>query len=78
VYSAKAIYREEMILPRVRRITGALVLTVSVLTAASINPPTAPQTVPLTVQEKKNLDFAGLVARSDLRGTFGTRAQVPG
>lgn len=39
-----------------RLLAGVLVLTTGALTAA-INPPTAPQTVPLTAQEKKNVDF---------------------
>jgi len=46
-----------MTLPKTRLVAGALLLTSSVLTAASINPPTAPQTVPLTAQEKQNVDF---------------------
>src|ERR1700722_13689529 len=41
---------------KIRLLASALVLVTSVLTAA-INPPTAPQTVPLTAQEKKNVDF---------------------
>jgi predicted SnoaL-like aldol condensation-catalyzing enzyme len=38
---------------------GALVLAVSVapISAESINPPTMPQTAPMTAQEKKNLDM---------------------
>jgi predicted SnoaL-like aldol condensation-catalyzing enzyme len=36
---------------------AAPLLLTSMLTAAAINPPTAPQTVPLSAQEKKNVDF---------------------
>ena len=40
-----------------RLLAGALMLATGVLRASSMNPPTAPQTVPLTAQEKKNVDF---------------------
>jgi predicted SnoaL-like aldol condensation-catalyzing enzyme len=46
-----------MRLRKAKLFVSALVLTATVLTAASINPPTAPQTVPMTAQEKKNVDF---------------------
>jgi len=42
----------------VRGILLGLVLGAAVLPAESINPPTTPQTAPMTTREKKNLDLA--------------------
>ncbi len=43
-----------------RRSIGTLLLVVALvppLGAESVNPPTTPQTAPMTAQEKKNLDM---------------------
>ncbi len=40
------------------KLAGAVVLLASSLAAESINPPTNPQTAPMTAKEKKNLQFA--------------------